>query len=479
MLAGLVGFFLAAGLLLRGAWDVWSQALLVFTLVGGVGVWLGYRAMLGYLPRPTRGVDFWAAVLAALSGLSATLSPVPSYSRPSWVALAAGLSLFPVVGVLSRPQRSTVDRWVRGAAWALVLVAAYQRLHGVDRPPSLLLNQNAFAGAALLLLPMALEARARFLAAGLVLCLWWASSVGAWLGLSVGLIAFRRRVGVGWSRLGWVILLTGLVIAYAKLQSPAVLHRLAWWKAAWLMAADAPWLGLGTGAFAYALPAYASGQPELSTLFAHQHLLESAAERGWPWLALWLAGLSVLLTRGSPFKRFGAFAALVHGLVDYPLSLPGVFWLFCYMAACGAPEAEEGVNVPWSRRPWMVATAACAVIAAGLGAGRLWRADRMRASAVAELSAPAPDLETARARLEESTRLFPHPESERLLAEVAIARAAASAGRPAEERAGLEEAADRLRRASRLDPYRGSNRDLLERVEARRRALAAAPGARP
>ncbi len=471
MLAGLVGFFLAAGLLLRGAWDVWSQALLVFILVGGVGAWLGYRALLGYLPRPTRGVDFWAAVLAALSGLSAAFSTVPAYSRPAWVAMAAGLSLFPVVGVLSRPQRAAVDRWLRGAAWALVLVAAYQWLHGVDRPPSLLLNQNAFAGAALLLLPLALESRARFLAAGLVLCLWWASSVGAWLGLSVGLIAFRRRVGTGWSRVGWLILLVGLVIAYAKLQSPAVVHRLAWWKAAWLMAADAPWLGLGTGAYAYALPSYAGGKPELSTLFAHQHFLESAAERGWPWLALWLAGLCVLLTRGSPFKRFGAFAALVHGLVDYPLSLPGVFWLFCYMAACGAPEAEEGVNVPWRRRPLMVVAAAFAIVAAGLASARLWRADRLRSMAAASLAAPGADLLAARARLEESTRLFPHPESERLLADVAVARAAAADGRPAEELERLEEAAARLRRAAALDPYRVSNRDLLEQVEGRRRAL--------
>lgn len=453
MLAGLVGFFLAAGLLLRGAWDVWSQALLVFILVGGVGAWLGFRAALGYLPRPTRGVDLWAAVLALLSGLSAAASTVPSYSRPAWAAAAAGLALFPVVGVLSRAGRSRVDRWVRGAAWVLVLVAAYQRLHGVERPPSLLLNQNAFAGAVLLLLPLALEARARFLAAALVLCLWWASSVGAWLGLAVGLIVFRRRVGTGWSRVGWAVLLIGLVLAYAKLEAPGVVHRLAWWKAAWFMAADAPWLGLGPGAYAYALPAYTAGRPELSTLYAHQHLLESAAERGWPWLALWVAGLAVLLARGSPYKRFGAVAALVHGLVDYPLSLPGVFWLFCYHAACGAPEAEEGVNVPWRLRPALIGVACAAALAVGLTAARVWRADSLRAGAAAALSAPGADLARERARLEESARLFPHPETERLLAGIAIARR------------DLDEAAARLRRAIELDPYRASNRDLLEKVE--------------
>ena len=466
MLAGLVGVFLAAGLLLRGAWDIWSQALLVFLLVGGVGAWLGFRAALGYLPRPTRGVDLWALLLGLLSGLSAAMSTVPSYSRPAWAAAAAGLALFPVVGVLSRAGRSRVDRFVRAAAWVLVLVAVYQRLHGVARPPSLLLNQNAFAGAILLLLPLALEARARFLAAALVLCLWWASSVGAWLGLAVGLIVFRRRVGTVWARVGWAVLLIGLVIAYARLESPGVVHRLAWWKAAWLMAADAPWLGLGPGAYAYALPAYAQGRPELSTLFAHQHALETAAERGWPWLLLWFSGLTVLLARGSPFKRFGAVAALVHGLVDYPLSLPGVFWLFCYHAACGAPEAEEGVNVPWRLRLVLVGLAAAVTAAVGLAAARVWRADSLRAGAAMTLTVPGADLSGARDRLERSARLHPHPETERLLADAAA------------QRGSLDEAARHLRRAIELDPYRVSNRDRLEGIERRARALAPVEGGR-
>ena len=65
------------------------------------------------------------------------------------------------------------------AGWVMVLLAVYQRLHGDIRPAATFLNQNAFAGAILLLLPIAALADDWALAGGLLLCLWWARSVGS------------------------------------------------------------------------------------------------------------------------------------------------------------------------------------------------------------------------------------------------------------------------------------------------------------
>lgn len=448
MLAGLIGSVVASGLLLRGAWDLWAQALALLLLISGLSAWLCARVAAGWLPRPDDRLLSWAVALAAMSALAAWVSPVPAYSRPAWAAAAAGLALFPMLAVLDAEGRARVERFLRATAWALVLLAFYQRVQGDTRPAASFLNQNVFAGAILLLLPVAARTGDWALAAGLLVCLWWTKSVGAWLGLSVALIVHRRAVGAFAFWLGAAACFIGLVAAYAKLQSPETLHRVEWWRAAWLMASRAPWLGLGPGAYAYALPSHAPVRPDLSTLFAHQHILETAAERGWPYALLWLAGLAALLKGAPASLRFGPVAALIHGLGDYALSVPGVFWLFCASTALTAPELGRSVNVPLRWRP-----ALCAVILMAGGSSiivvrRGWAADRMRARGL--VAAREARLDDAASLLAESEALKPHPEAARLRAEIALTRG---------ERA---EAASYLRRAIALDPYRASNRNLLE-----------------
>jgi O-antigen ligase len=466
VLAALVGVQLAAGLLLRGAWDLWAQSAVLLLLIAGLTLWVSAGIVRGRLPLPSSRPARWAAALSVLALGSAWAGPVSVYSLPAWAASAAGLWLIPAAAMLSSAERARVEQILRAAAWILVLLAVHQRFHGVERPPASLLNQNVFAGAALLLLPVAARRRDVPLVAGLLLCLWWSRSVGAWLGLSVALVLHRRAVGALAFWAGALAGFVGLVAAYAKLQSPEVLHRLAWWSAAWRMAADAPWRGLGPGAFAYALPVYAAARPELSTLFAHQHFLETAAERGWPYLFLWLGGLAALLRRAEPSKRFGPVAALAHGLVDYPLSVPGVFWLFCLSVGWALPESEEAAAVPAGRKiPALAATWLVAGSAAFWVAGN-WSADRLRARAFAD-GGLSP--EQAEALLATSEGIRPHPEAARARADIALAAAGGPASRP-----NLEKAAADLGRAVALDPYRASNRALLEDVR-RRLGAAGAP----
>lgn len=459
MLAGFVGSVVASGLLFRGAWDLWAQSVVLLGLLAASSAWLCARLAAGWLPRPDSKLLAWAAALAALSALSAWLSPVPAYSRPAWAAACVGLALFPFISVLDSEGRARVERFLRAAAWVLVLLAVYQRLGGETRPAAAFLNQNAFAGAILLLLPIAARAEDWALAGGLLLCLWWARSVGAWLGLAVALIAHRRAVGTAAFWLGSSAGFVGLVAMYAKLQSAETLHRVEWWKAAWRMAADAPWLGLGPGAYAYALPSHAPVRPELSSLFAHQHLLETAAERGWPYALLWIAGLAVLLKPASPSRRFGPAAALVHGLVDYALSVPGVFWLFCASTALAVPESGRSVNVPLRWRPVLCAVTLAAAGACGASVWRGWSADRLRAQGIVAVREGR--LDDAAAKLAASESLSPHPEAARLRAELLLAARGAE---------GAAEAAEHLKRAIALDPYRASNRVLLDSI-----GLASAP----
>ncbi len=459
MLAALVAFQVAGGLLLRGAWDLWAQSMLTIVVLLGAAAWTAAGAVRGRWRLPPARLAAWSGALMLMSLLSAWLSPASAYAFPAWTCGAAGLWLFPAATLLSARDRERVEQALRAAAWVAVLLASHQWFHGDCRPTSMFPNQNVFAGAILLLLPFAARRGDAALCVLLLVCLWWTRSVGAWLGLSVALVLNRRAVGAWGFRAGAAAGFAGLVAAYAKLQSPEVLHRWAWWSAAWRMSLDAPWRGLGPGTFAYALPAYVASRPDLNSLYAHQHFLETAAERGWPYLLVWTGGLALLLRRAPPSKRFGPIAALAHSLVDYPLSVPAVFWLFCLSAAWALPESEAAVSVPSGRKAPAVILAASLAMLGVYRVGGDWAADRLRA----RVFAPGSDLsaEQAQRLLASSEDLRPHPDAARGRAELELAAAAYAASR-ADETAHLAAAAGHLERAASLDPYRASTWHMLE-----------------
>ena len=220
MLALLIALLVAAGPLLRGAWDLWAQSALFLTVTAGFALWLIGRLAVGFLPIPSRRNLAWTAGLAAAACLSAFFSPVPSFAFPAWRALLLGLWIFPAIAVLSKDERAAVDQAVRASAWVLVLLAFYQHYHeGIPRPPASLLNQNVFAGTVLLLLPLAVQREDWALCAGLVFTLIWARSVGAWLGLAGALMLTRRQVGVFGYWLGASLGVGCAVAFYAKIQS--------------------------------------------------------------------------------------------------------------------------------------------------------------------------------------------------------------------------------------------------------------------
>ncbi len=458
MLALFVGLLVATAPLLNGSWDLWAQSLLLLAVAAGSGVWLASRLAIGYVPVSSPRTLLWAAVLAALGGLSAHSSPLAAYAVPAWHVWLGCLWIFVAITDVSKDGRSAIDEALRVAGWVLVLLAFYQRFHlGLERPMASLLNQNAFAGTILMLLPLAVQKRDWVLSGCLLVCLWWAHSVGAWLGLA-GALLLTRRSGAAGSWFGATVGFACLVAIYGKLQSPDVLHRVEWWKAAARMAAERPWLGFGAGTFAFALPSVEEPGRALSTLFAHSHLLEVAAESGLPYAALWVAGIIHLLRRGGPHKRFGALAVLIHSLGDYALSIPANLWLFAYFTASSISESSRGFAVP---RRWKLPACALtlAVTAAVcLSVARLWEADRLRASGLQ--AAGAGRSPEALELLERSARAAEHPQTSRAAAELEL-RLAQAEGRGTGR---LLAAAAHLERAAALDPYRASTWTSLERL---------------
>lgn len=356
MLTFLLALLVAGGPLAFGGAGVGPQTVFFLLAVAGGAAWLVWRVFVGYVPMPSARVMYWTAGLAALAALSA-LGSAAADAAMGWRTQALGLWMFLAVSCVSKDGRAVVDEALRVSGWVLVLLAAYQRLfQGQEAPAASFAEAQAFAGCALMLLPVAVQKGDKLLAAGLVLCLWWAGGVGAWLGLAGGLALTRGAVS---RRLGFSIGLVCAVILYAQLKSPATLERWRLWGQALNAALVSPFLGMGPGALA--VP-------------AHQHFLQTAAECGWPYIILWSGGL-VWLLRGSSHKRFAAAAALVQSLWDPALTVPANFWLFCYCAASSLPHTSAGMGVSSRRKPVAALLILLAASACGWHAWRRWQAE--------------------------------------------------------------------------------------------------------
>ncbi|MBI3300025.1 MAG: O-antigen ligase family protein [Elusimicrobia bacterium] len=448
LLSALVALPVVAGPLLRGAWDPWAQALVAAASAAGAALWLALRVSAGYVPLPSRRALAWAAAVAAAGSFSALAAPLSGELPLEWPAHLVGLWIFMAVAVMPKDQRELVDQGVRAAAWVLMALAFYQRWAlADDRPESALVNANVWAGTILMLLPLAVDRRDWLLAGGLLVCLWWTKSVGAWLALSAATLLVTRWRGELKAWLALAGTLACLVAVYDKFQSPEVLDRMAWWRSAAAMALERPWTGFGPGSFAAALPGFqAEG---LGTVYAHQYPLQAAAEYGVVFAVLWFGGLWRQLLRARTYKRFGALAVLLQSLWDWPLSLPANLWLFCWLAGSATPESGEGAGV---RLRWKLPLAAAALSAgawAVLSVGGLWAADRDKAQARALLGEGR--LDEAEALAVTARRRRPDDsEAPLILAHADLARAAAGL----EPDRSLAGAAGALEASLALNPYR-------------------------
>ncbi len=465
-----IGFLSAFGPLLRGAWDLWAQTLAFGLCVILAALWLCARAANGYLPLPPRKILLWSGTLAAVSGLAALLSPVRFYSVPAWRSLALGLAVFPCLSLVPRSGRERLDQAVRACAWLAAALAFYQHYRqGQASPTGPFPNQNLMAGAVLLWLAAAWETADWLLAAALLLILFWDRSVGAWLSLAAALALGRKNIPKAVLAAGAVVAVFALGALALKLQTPAAVHRWQWWSAAVRMIRDKPLLGYGPGSFAYVFPAYRAPGDPLGSLYAHNYFLEIAAGCGALYALLWTAGILALWPRASAPKRFAIAALLIQSLWDYPLCIPGIFWLFCLFAADGVPEPSRGLNIPGR---WKIpAVATILALAWGLDS-RAWaafRADQWKARAVAAAkSGASPD--EVRALLRHSERAAPDPEAEELKAELDLAAAPGPRLSPEVSARAL----GALKKAAALNPYRCETWGLMIRLEKASGASAAA-----
>jgi len=233
-------------------------------------------------------------------------------------------------------------------------------------------------------------------------------------------------------------------------------------RAAWSMAADRPWTGVGPGGFAEAYPSYRRpGSNE--TRHAHNLPLELVAESGWPLgaalglLFFWLFLYPLWRERdGPPWQRglaLGLAAFALQNLADFSAFMPSLLWTAALLR--GALVRTGTVNRADVAPPRLLAASSLTLVllAASLaGLGGLSSNARVAARSAAFSREGARALELA----SRAHDLAPWDADASLL----LARITADfAGET-----GLELALERADQAVALSPVRPAARELRSRI---------------
>lgn len=204
----------------------------------------------------------------------------------------------------------------------------------------------------------------------IILCLARTSSVGAWLGLSVGLVvmsrwrtALRRPVlimlAVSVVAAGSFMVATGRLARVLLMSDIGKLDRLAMWRSAVGMIMDRPVLGQGLNTFMANYLRYWVGGQQLPR-YAHNCYLQMGAEVGlvglgafiwllWGLVGLWRRASLRISERSTGFLLLGLMAGLmaflVHAAVDtdfYSMRQAFLFWTLAGLATgLAAGHAQE------------------------------------------------------------------------------------------------------------------------------------------
>jgi hypothetical protein len=304
-----------------------------------------------------------------------------------------------------------------------------------------------------------------------------AALLGALLIAAVSLRVSRRRLVLGGVSLLLIVaaiaaLRGGEVLDRGRPDSPWLL-RAGNFRAAWEMAVDHPWVGVGPSRFGGALPRYLR-PGENETRYAHDLPLQLAAETGFPaavllsavFFALFLAPLLSRRAGDGPPWLDGASIGLasfaLQNLVDFTAFLPSMLWLAASVRGAASSGGGDVENPPLRRSGgairWPIVAFALAAAAVTACSGLGWNA---RTDARGKLADG--DFAGAIGSARRATSLAPwDTEASTVLAQALLSRSGAPGGSPGDLRDALAEAD----RAVSLDSARPGTRDLRARIRA-------------
>ncbi len=469
MLALLIACLASLSPLVGGLIDAQSSSLAFALVAVALGIWALIQIVSGQIPLPGAKESIWALLLTALSGVSARVALIPDMAGPAWRTLLLGLWIFPLASLLSPKERRTVESALVLTTWILVSIALLELLFlahflfvSLQGIPSSFPNPNIFAGFLILMLPLALEKREHPLSLAILLCLLFARSLGAWLGLAAAafLLNHEKVLARPWSRrtAKALVIIFALALMW-KIRLPNFPNRWLWWRAAFKLFLERPWLGCGPGVFAYLLPLELPAH-FLKSLYAHQYYLQTAAECGAPYLLIFLVGVFLFLPK-SPLRRLAVLAALICGLWDYSLGVPAVFYLFCYIAASERPQSPRFMTISSPMKPLYALAVLLITWAAAKPAWARWNEERLKAEGISLFNRHAPIAEV-RQKFLQSLLWAPDADVERLVAEIDFR---AYQEKSPHSQLELSSAIRHWKKAAQENPCRASNWKALSSLE--------------
>jgi hypothetical protein len=277
----------------------------------------------------------------------------------------------------------------------------------------------------------------------------------------------RRALLIGLAALGLILALVavqrgGSVLDPANPRGPWQ-ERAGNFRAAWRMAADHPWIGVGPGGFSELYPRYR--QPgDNETRHVHNLPLELGAELGWPgailltalFFAIFLRPLWAEQRAGPAWRKglaIGLAAFALHNLGDFSVFMPSLLWIAAvslglWTGTTGAGRPELLGTGPGALNGAGLAAVLLAAVAAGSSGLAAERRMAARFESFAGHRAAALDLATA------AVRLAPWDP------DAALLHARATEIGLGDSRLALE----RAHRAVRLSPVRPAARELRGRL---------------
>ena len=277
------------------------------------------------------------ALLIFFSAISLILSPIKNLITGEWLNLAIGFLIVILSGGLSAIEEKKIFKFIVIAAYIICALAFYEILFKGQFPPSsTLINPNSLALFSLMIIPLALSIKNYALAGIVFIVLVLTASLAGLMAFAAALLFYLAEVYGKKSKKFIIsfIVFGAIMIVYAfvGLEFKSITDRLLWWQDGFKIVSDRLVLGFGFGSFSFIYPAYhESVIGGISSIYAHNYFLEFLAENGIVSSVIWFVFLAVSFIKSRRIIKYSILAVLLHSFVDFGLSLPFNFWLFCFI----------------------------------------------------------------------------------------------------------------------------------------------------